>query len=60
MHIKEGNAKSSNLEIVYQVLFKKWILLVIFLLLKPGILWTALQSLSGSFKARVDISTLQI
>lgn len=60
MHIKGRNAKSRNLEIVHQVFFKKLILLVIFLLLKPGVLRTAVPSLSGSFKACVDISNLQI
>ena len=50
-HRKGGNTKSGNLEIVHQVLFKKLILLVIFLLLKPRVLQTALSSLSSSFKA---------
>lgn len=60
MHIKERNAKSGNLEIVHQVLFKKLILLVIFLSLKSRVQRTAVSSLSSSFKTCVDISNLQI
>lgn len=60
MHIKKRKAKRSNLENVHQVLFKKLILLVIFLLLKSTALWAAVPSLSGSFKMNVDISNLQI
>jgi hypothetical protein len=57
-HRKKENAQSRNLESVYQVLFQKLTLLLIFLFIKTQSPWTAVTSLSSSFKACVDISNL--